>query len=97
MYVQIQTLGRKTVQMLLQNNMDATLLSWVIDHCYDSKPACAQLCFHALCNTLASKYVSLDCWERVGLGTSKDRLNISPKLGTYLRTYDHYQYLQHWV
>ncbi len=53
---QIQTLGRKTVQMLLQNNTDATLLAWVIDHCYDAKPACAQLCFHALCNTLASKY-----------------------------------------
>lgn len=42
--------------MLLQNNSDSTLLDWVIDHCYDSKPICAQLCFHALCNTLASKY-----------------------------------------
>lgn len=41
--------------MLLQNNSDTTLLAWVIDHCYDSKPICAQLCFHALCNTLASK------------------------------------------
>ena len=53
---QVQTLGRKTVQMLLQNNINSTLLAWVIDHCYDSKPICAQLCFHALCNTLASKY-----------------------------------------
>ena len=50
---QIQTLGRKTVQMLLENNTHHTLLSWVIDHCYESKAECAQLCFHALSNTLA--------------------------------------------
>jgi len=51
----VQTLGRKTVQMLLQNNATSpTLLSWVIDHCYESKASCAQLCFHALSNTLAA-------------------------------------------
>jgi len=53
--LQVQTLGRQTVQMLLQNNENDTLLAWVVDRCYGSKPICAQLCFHALCNTLNSK------------------------------------------
>ncbi len=57
--LQVQDLGRKTVQMLLRNNIDSTLLEWVIDRCYASKPVCAQLCFHALCNTLASRYAKM--------------------------------------
>jgi hypothetical protein len=49
----VQILGRKTVQLLLHNNTNCpTLLGWVVDRCYDSKPAAAQLCFHALSNTI---------------------------------------------
>lgn len=55
MSVQIQCLGRRTVQLLLQNNRETTLLNWVIDHCYSTKPTCASLCFHALSNTFANK------------------------------------------
>ena len=52
---QVQMLGRKTVQMLLQNNSNApTLLNWVIDRCYELSVTCAELCFHALSNTLAA-------------------------------------------
>lgn len=51
---QVQTLGRKTVQMLLLNNpSQPTLFRWVVDRCYDSRVSCAQLCFHALSNTIA--------------------------------------------
>ena len=55
MYMKIQSLGRRTVQLLLQNNRETTLLNWVIDHSYSTKLTCANLCFHALSNTFANK------------------------------------------
>ena len=51
----IQTLGRKTLQQLLQNNTGISLLlNWVVDHCFDQDQTAAQLYFHALSNTLSS-------------------------------------------
>lgn len=55
--LQIQQLGRKTVQLLLQNNKEPFLLNWVLDHCYSSRSNCATLCFHALSSTFAKMYV----------------------------------------
>ena len=57
--VQVQTLGRKTVQLLLENNAHPSLLAWVVNCCYDgANTSCAQLCFHALSNTLAALYAT---------------------------------------
>ena len=50
---QVQSLGRRTVQLLLANNSNCpTLLCWVVDRCYDSQPEASQLCFHALATTM---------------------------------------------
>ena len=60
LWLQVQTLGRRTVQLLLQTNSSCpNLLLWVVDRCYDSKPAAAQLCFHALSNTIATLWVTM--------------------------------------
>lgn len=59
--LQVQTLGRKTVQLLLHNNPNcSTLLHWVVDRCYDSRPAAAQLCFHALSSTIETLWVTME-------------------------------------
>ena len=42
--------GCSSCLVLLQNNMDAKLLNWVFDHCYDAW----QALLHAICNTLAN-------------------------------------------
>ena len=55
----VQTLARRTIQQLLQNNsQEPLLLNWVVDHCYDNDRTTAQLYFHALSNTFFSMYVS---------------------------------------
>lgn len=47
----VQTLGQKTVQMLLMaNSATPTLINWVVDRCIQTKVS--HLCFHALSKTL---------------------------------------------
>ena len=55
----VQTLARRTIQQLMQNNsQEPLLLNWVVDHCFDYDQTTSQLYFHALSTAFTSMTVN---------------------------------------
>ena len=55
----VQTLARRTIQQLMQNNsQEPLLLNWVVDHCFNYDRTTSQLYFHALTATFSSMTVN---------------------------------------
>lgn len=55
--LQIYTLARETVVLLLEGNPDiGMLLDWVVDRCYTGAPQVADGCFLALATIFSARY-----------------------------------------
>ena len=55
----VQTLARRTIQQLMQNNsQEPLLLNWVVDCCFEYDQTSSQLYFHALTAIFSSMTVN---------------------------------------